>query len=253
MAQESVDSVRPVKPWQILTLARGYARVGWSRTQGPQSMGEEGGQASVRINRNLEEQLWLSRGCESIKCNRIICEDEGNSEVIQVIIMHIFVTKYLLETRSRNELGIKADSMLCQYHCNLNFPFLPKAWDFSFLNSHQANLHFIEIILIYIKTFQEVTINFYYRKNEDISVSVDKAEKGFYWKQMKLLQEFPGRLRKKSVGTSRHNGGSGRQDHGQDDTVDSALGKNTVAYTRPWAPQLYHCWAQHRALLRHNC
>lgn len=31
--------------------------------------------------------------------------------------------KYLLETRSK--LDIKADSVLCQDHCNLNF-FLPK-------------------------------------------------------------------------------------------------------------------------------
>lgn len=65
-------------------------------------------------------------GCESIKCNRIIHEDEGNSEVAKVIIMHIFVIKYLLETRSRNKLDIKADSVLCQDHCNLNFFFLPK-------------------------------------------------------------------------------------------------------------------------------
>lgn len=62
----------------------------------------------------------------NIKCGRIIREDEGNSEVIRVTIMHIFVTKCLLETRSRNKLDIKADSMLCQDHCNLNFPFLPK-------------------------------------------------------------------------------------------------------------------------------
>lgn len=53
---------------------------------------------------------------------------------------------------------------------------------------------------------------------------------------MKLLLEFPGRPRKTSIGTSRHNGRSVCQDHGQDDTVDSALGKNTVAYTRPGTP-----------------
>lgn len=51
-------------------------------------------------------------GCAVIKCNTIRHKDEGNSEVTRVVIMHGFVIKYLLETRRRNKLDIKADSVV---------------------------------------------------------------------------------------------------------------------------------------------
>lgn len=51
-------------------------------------------------------------GCAIIKQNRTRHKDEGNSEVTRVIIMHSFVIKCLLETRSRNKLDIKADSVM---------------------------------------------------------------------------------------------------------------------------------------------
>lgn len=51
-------------------------------------------------------------GCVVIKCNIIRYKDEGNSEVIRVVIMYGFVIKYLLEIRRRNKLDIKVDSVV---------------------------------------------------------------------------------------------------------------------------------------------
>jgi hypothetical protein len=131
--------------------------------QGPQSIEVEGGQedtSGCTISRNLEEELWLSMDCELLSIRKIDMKIKVALmplAAFKFIMMHICVIKSLLESRSRNELDIKADKYVMSEN-TIILTFLPKTPGFSFLSSHQVNLHCIRTILIYIKIFRKLPL-----------------------------------------------------------------------------------------------